>query len=114
MSCKLTSNSQVIYNSKNQTSGSLVIKIDRIDYQSYFHLDNPVVVINGSVEVNNVAVNNITYQITSSAWDTFFSSQSLSSTGEFDKQLEAALFYIKQEIDGDWGLSSSEWTYSDT
>ena len=51
--------------------------------------------------------------LTPDQWNTFFASQTLTSTTEYDKQQEATLYYVKTQIEGNWGLTSADWTYSD-
>jgi hypothetical protein len=114
MSHKLTSNSSVIYNAERQLSGVLEIIPEQITYQndgaSYHN-----VMINCPVKDSgtNNYVGGLNYNVTEDAWNTFFSSLTLTSTDEFGKQEEAALKYVLTQIDGDWGLTESDWTYSD-
>ena len=113
MSHKLTSNSSVIYNAENQSSGVLEIIPEQITYQNdggTYHnvMINCPVRVSGS---NNFA-SGLHYNIDEEAWNTFFASLTLTSTDEFDKQEEAVLKYVLTQIDGDWGLTESDWTYS--
>ena len=112
MSHKLTSNSSVIYNAERQLSGVLEIIPEQITYQndgSSYHN----VMINCPVKTpDNGYVAGLNYNVTEDAWNTFFASLTFTSTDEFDKQQEATLKYVLTQIDGDWGLTESDWTYS--
>jgi len=113
MSHKLTSNQSVIYNAETQLSGVLEITPEQITYQNdggTYHN----VMINCPVKASgtNNYVAGLNYNVTEDAWNTFFASLTLTSTDEFDKQEEAALKYVLTQIDGDWGLAESDWTYS--
>ncbi len=113
MSHKLTSNTSVIYNAERQFSGVLEIVPEQIVYQNdggTYHN----VMINCPVKVSgsNDYVAGLNYNLDEGAWNTFFASLTLTSTDEFDKQEEAALKYVLTQIDGDWGLTESDWTYS--
>jgi len=113
MSHKLTSNQSVIYNSELQLSGVLQITPQEITYQHDVNSHNvliscPVVV---SESISNY-VGGFNFVLNENEWNTFFDSQSLTSTEEFDKQEEAVLKYTLTQIDGNWGLSSNDWTYS--
>jgi hypothetical protein len=113
MSHKLTSNSSVIYNAERQLSGVLEIIPEQITYQndgvSYHN-----VMLNCPVRVSgsNDFATGLNYNISENDWDVFFASLTLTSTDEFSKQEEAALKYVLTQIDGDWGLTESDWTYS--
>ena len=113
MSHKLTSNSSVIYNAERQFSGVLEIVPEQIVYQNdggTYHN----VMLNCPVKVSgsNDYVAGLNYNLDEGAWNTFFASLTLTSTDEFDKQEEAALKYVLTQIDGDWGLTENDWTYS--
>ena len=110
---KLTSNQSVIYNSEYQTSGVLEITPEQIVYQndgSNFH--NVMLVFPVKVSGTNTYVGGLNYNLTPEDWNTFFASLTLTSTTEFDKQQEASLKYALTQIEGNWGLTSSDWTYS--
>ena len=110
---KLTSNSSVIYNSETQASGVLEITPEQIIYQNdggTYHnvrIQCPVIV---SESVNYVT--SLIYNVSEENWNTFFSSQTLTSTDEYGKQEEATLYYVKAQINGAWGLTENDWTYS--
>ena len=113
MSHKLTSNQSVIYNAEFQSSGVLEITPEQIVYQndgSTFH--NVMLVFPIKVSGTNNYVGGLNYNLTEGDWNTFFASLTLTSTNEFDKQEEAALKYALSQIEGNWGLTASDWTYS--
>lgn len=115
MSHKLTSNSSVVYNAETQASGTLEIHAEQIIYQddtSGYH--NVMLSLPIKVSGSNTYAGGLTYNLTPENWNTFFSSQTLVSTNEYDKQAEASLNYAKSQIDGRWGLTSSDWTYSNS
>jgi len=111
MAHKLTSDSSVTYNAEAQTSGVLTITLTYINYESD---NNHNLSILGEVTSGNASVASLKYSLSESIWNTFFTSQTLSSSEEYDKQIEAALLYIKQEVNSKWGLNSSNWVYSNT
>ena len=113
MSHKLTSNQSVVYNAEFQSSGVLEITPEQITYQndgSTFH--NVMLVFPIKVSGTNNYVGGLNYNLTEGDWNTFFASLTLTSTNEFDKQEEAALKYALSQIEGNWGLTASDWTYS--
>ena len=112
MSHKLTSNSSVIYNAERQLSGVLEIIPEQLTYQNDGG-DYHNVMINCPVKTSiNDYVGGLNYNVTEDAWNTFFASLTFTSTDEFGKQQEASLKYVLTQIDGDWGLTESDWTYS--
>ena len=111
MAHKLTSDSSVTYNAEAQTSGVLTITLTYINYEPD---NNHNLSILGEVTSGNTSVASLNYSLSENAWNTFFNAQTLSSSEEYNKQVEAALLYVKQEINSKWGLNSSNWTYSNT
>ena len=110
---KLTSNQPVIYNAESQTSGILEIIPEQIIYQNdgaSYH--NVMLVFPIKVSGTNTYVGGLNYNLTEDEWNTFFASLTLTSTGEYDKQEEAALKYVLTQIGGNWGLTESDWIYS--
>ena len=113
MSHKLTSNQAVIYNAEYQSSGVLEITPEQITYQndgSHYH--NVMLTLPIKVNETGVYVGGLNYNLTENEWDTFFSSLTLTSTNEFGKQNEAVLKYALTQIEGNWGLTESDWIYS--
>ena len=113
MSHKLTSNSSVIYNSETQASGVLQIIPEQIIYQNdrgTYH--NVMIQCPVKVSGSDSYVAGLTYNVSEDDWNEFFASQSLTSTNEFNKQEEAALYYAQSQINGAWGLTENDWTYS--
>ena len=110
---KLTSNQAVIYNAEYQSSGVLEITPEQIVYQndgSNYH--NVMLTLPIKVNGTGVYVGGLNYNLTENEWDTFFSSLTLTSTNEFGKQNEAVLKYALTQIEGNWGLTESDWIYS--
>ena len=113
MSHKLTSNNSVVYNAEKQVSGTLEIHAEQIIYQDDgedYH--NVMLQMPVKLSGSNEYVAGLNYNVTSEDWNTFFDSQTLVSTNEYDKQAEASLNYVKTQIDGRWGLTEEDWTYS--
>ena len=111
MSHKLTSNSSVVYNAETQESGILTIELTQLNYEHHNH----DVFIHGEVKTSSTNIVGAIYEnIPESDWNTFFAAQPLSSSNEYDKQVEAGLLYVKQEIGNKWGLTSSDWVYSNS
>ena len=113
MAHKLTSDQSVIYNAETQASGILEITPEQLTYQNDGG-DYHNVMINCPVKDSgtNNYVGGLNYNVTEDAWNTFFASLTFTSTDEFGKQQEASLKYVLTQIDGDWGLTESDWTYS--
>ena len=112
MAHKLTSDQSVIYNAETQASGILEITPEQLTYQNDGG-DYHNVMINCPVKTPiNGYVGGLNYNVTEDAWNTFFASLTFTSTDEFGKQQEASLKYVLTQIDGDWGLTESNWTYS--
>lgn len=110
---KLTSNQPVIYNSEFQTSGVLEITPEQIIYQNGgSNRHNVMLSFPIRVSETNTFAGGLNYNLTEDEWNTFFASLTLTSTNEYDKQEEAALKYALTQIEGNWGLTSSDWTYS--
>ena len=114
MSHKLISNQSVVYNSETQASGALEIYPEQVTYQNdggtYHNVGLQLTVkVNGS----NKYVQGLTYNITQPDWDVFFAAQTFSSSGEFGKQSEGALYYTRTQLNGAWGLTENDWTYSE-
>lgn len=113
MSHKLTSNQSVVYNAEFQSSGVLEITPEQITYQNDgLHFHNVMLVFPIKVSGTDNYVGGLNYNLTEGDWNTFFASLTLTSTNEYDKQEEAALKYALSQIEGNWGLTASDWTYS--
>lgn len=113
MSHKLTSNSSVVYNAETQASGTLEIHAEQIIYQDDGgNLHNVMLQMPVKISGSGDHVTGLMYNVPEEDWNTFFASQTLVSTNEFDKQAEASLNYVKSQIDGRWGLTENDWTYS--
>ena len=113
MSHKLTSNSSVIYNSEKMLAGVLEIIPEQITYQNdggTYH--NVMIQCPVKVQGSNTYATGLAYNVSEDDWNTFFAAQTLTSTDEFGKQEEAALYYAKSQINGAWGLTENDWTYS--
>ncbi len=113
MAHKLTSNSSVIYNAETQASGTLQITPEQVIYQNdggTYH--NVSIQCPIKVSGSDNYVGGVYYNVSETDWNNFVSSSTLTSTNEFDKQEELSLYYVKDQIDGQWGLSKDDWTYS--
>ena len=62
---------------------------------------------------NQQRVDGMNYTLTDVQWDAFFSGSTLTSTGSYDEIQEASLLYIKANVPVMFGLSSSNWNYSE-
>ena len=125
MSHKLTSNKSVIYNAQTLESSYLVITcpqttfIDQGNNGPFSGGSNEHTVnINGVVWANYSSstqqrVDGMNYTLTEPEWDNFFSSQSFESSSSYDQVQEASLYYIQDNIPVMFGLSSSNWIYTD-
>ena len=128
MSHKLVSDKSVVYNAATLDSSYLTI----VPRQTQF-LDNEgdgpfggggsnehQVQINAAMFANfgitgsdgQQRINGYNYTLTELEWDTFYSSQSLSSTNPYDQVIEASLLYVLDNITPIFGLSSSNWIYT--
>jgi hypothetical protein len=125
MSHKLTSSKSVVYNAQTLESSYLVITCPQTTF-----VDNGsngpfgggsnehTVNINGVVWANysgsnQQRIDGMNYNLTDVEWDAFIGSLSLTSTGSYDKIQEASLMYIQENIPVIFGLSSSNWIYSE-
>jgi hypothetical protein len=54
-------------------------------------------------------VDGYNYTLTEQEWDTFFATQTFSSSGSYDEVIEAGLLYILDNISPVFGLSQSNW-----
>ena len=127
MSHKLVSDKAVVYNAATLESSYLTIVPNQIQF-----LDNESngltnsenehqVQINAAMFANygitgsneQVRIDGYNYTLTGQDWDTYLASQTLSSTGNYDQVLEASLKYIKDNIPTTFGLSTSNWIYSE-
>lgn len=112
---RLTSNQAVIYNAETQDSGILEIFPEQIVYQSGEGPQHSVFIqCNIKASGTNNYVGGVAEMLTPDQWNTFFASQTLISTTEYDKQQEASLYYVKTKIGGNWGLTSADWIYSNS
>jgi len=111
MSHKLTADQSVIYNAETQAAGVLTIHMEQIAYETFGN--QHYVLVNGYVTAGNQRVAGASHHIDYNTWNTFISNATLTSTNEYDKQLEAALLYIQTQTTS-WGLTSDNWTYSNS
>ena len=54
-------------------------------------------------------VDGYNYTLTEQEWDTFFATQTFSSSGSYDAVIEAGLLYVLDNISPVFGLSQSNW-----
>jgi hypothetical protein len=125
MSHKLTSNKSVVYNAQTLESSYLVITCPQVTFVDNANngpfgggANEHTVNINGVVWANysgsnQQRIDGMNYNLTESDWDAFFSSQSFSSSGSYDQVQEASLMYIKENVPTMFGLSGSNWIYSE-
>ena len=125
MSHKLTSNKSVVYNAQTLESSYLVITCPQTTFVDNGNngpfgggSNEHTVNINGVVWANysgsnQQRVDGVNYNLTDVQWDAFFSGSTLTSTGSYDEIQEASLLYIKANVPVMFGLSSSNWNYSE-
>jgi len=125
MSHKLISNRSVIYNAQTLESSYLVITCPQTTFVDQGNngpfgggSNEHTVNINGVVWANYSSstqqrVDGMNYTLTEPEWDNFFSSQSFESSSSYDQVQEASLYYIQENIPVMFGLSSSNWIYSE-
>ena len=117
MSHKLTSNKSVVYNAQTQAASILTItpqSTNFVDNAGYQNGAEHTVQINGMVWANYNLINQtqtdrVNYTVDSTTWDSFVASQSLTSTGSYNRTVEASLLYISSNIQTIYGLTSSDW-----
>jgi len=122
---RLISDKSVLYDAQNQLSSVLTaiprnVNMENIDGAlGYLNtaLPSGSVLVNVSIyanygESNQTPINGYNANVTETVWDNFFASQSLSSTELFDQVMEVALFYTKDNIPVMYGLSGSNWIYT--
>lgn len=125
MSHKLTSSKSVVYNAQTLESSYLVITCPQTTFVDNGNngpfgggSNEHTVNINGVVWANysgsnQQRVDGMNYNLSDVEWDTFFSGLTLTSTGSYDEIQEASLMYIKINVPVMFGLSSSNWNYSE-
>jgi len=124
MSHKLTSSKSVVYNAQTLESSYLVITCPQTTFVDNSNngpfgggSNEHTVNINGVVWANysgsnQQRVDGMNYNLTDVEWDTFFSGSTLTSTGSYDEIQQASLLYIKANVPVMFGISSSNWIYS--
>jgi hypothetical protein len=125
MSHKLTSSKSVVYNAQTLESSYLVITCPQTTFVDNGNngpfgggTNEHTVNINGVVWANysgsnQQRVDGMNYNLTDVEWDTFFSGLSLTSTGSYDEIQEASLMYLQSNVPVMFGLSASNWNYSE-
>jgi len=122
---RLISNQAVLYDAQNILSSVLTIIVRNVNMENiegalgYLNTSLPSgsVMINTSIYANygesdQTPVNGYNANVSETVWDNFFASQSLSSTELFDQVIEVALLYTKDNISVMYGLSGSNWIYT--
>jgi len=122
---RLISDKSVLYDAQNQLSSVLTaiprnVNMENIDGAlGYLNtaLPSGSVLVNVSIyanygESNQTPINGYNANVTETVWDNFFASQSLSSTELFGQVMEVALLYTKDNIPVMYGLSGSNWIYT--
>ena len=125
MSHKLTSSKSVVYNAQTLESSYLVITCPQTTFVDNGNngpfgggSNEHTVNINGVVWANysgsnQQRIDGVNYNLTDVEWDSFVSGLTFSSTGSYDEIQEASLMYINANIPVMFGLSASNWTYSE-
>ena len=122
MSHKLTSDQAVIYDASSQATSVLVITPnstqfqDNEGYRGGFEQEHTVQ-INATVwanysSSNSQQINRINYNLDEAVWNNFAASQSLLATDSYDEIVETALLWVADNIQPMYGLSASNWVYS--
>ena len=124
MSHRLVSNSSVVWNAQTLQSSYLTIVMRQVNF-----LDNEgngpfggggqnvhQVQISGVLFANYSAetqtrLEGINYTLSEEEWDTFYNAQTYTTTAPYDKVLECALFYIKDNLQPMFGLTKNDWTF---
>jgi len=122
---RLVSDKSVLYDAQNQLSSILTAIPGNVNMENiegalgYLNtaLPSGSVLVNVSIyanygESNQTPINGYNANVTETVWDNFFASQSLSSTELFNQVMETALLYTKENIPVMYGLSGSNWIYT--
>ena len=121
MSHKLTSDQAVIYDASSQATSVLVITPNSTQFQDNegYRMGNQEhqVQINATIWANyssstSQQINRLNYSLDEAVWNEFASSQSLDATDSYDQVVETALLWVADNIQPLYGLSASNWIYS--
>lgn len=124
MSHRLVSNSSVVYNAQTLQSSYLTIVPRQVNFQDN-EGNGPLG--GGGQDVHQVQINcvlfadysaetqtrleGINYTLTEEQWDTFFNAQTYTTASPYDKVIECALYYTKDNITPMFGLTENDWTF---
>ena len=117
MSHSLVSKSSVMYDARNQQSSLLTIIVRNVQFQHGLDFVNqhkvefsaPMFANLNVEEQKGDLVDVFNFSLTEEEWDTFFNSQTLTSQSQYDKVIECALLYVKQNITPVFGLGVQDW-----
>ena len=122
---RLVSDQSVLYDAQNQLSSVLTavtrnVNMEDIEGMLVYQntgLPSGSVIINVQIYAdynseNQTPINGYTANVPEDTWDNFFTSQSLQSPELFDQVMETALLYTKENIPPMYGLSGSNWIYT--
>lgn len=118
---KLISNESVIYNAETLQTSVLTIVCPNLTFENQINQfgsdqNKHFVNINGRLfanydtETRNL-LNVLNYTLSDTEWDTFYNSQIFTSNSPYDKDLECALYYIKDNLTTMFGLTKSDWIF---
>ena len=122
---RLVSDQSVLYDAQNQLSSVLTavtrnVNMEDIEGMLVYQntgLPSGSVIINVQIYADynsesQTPINGYTTNVPEDTWDAFYSAQTLQSTELFDQVMETALLYTKDNIPVMYGLSGSNWTYT--
>jgi len=124
---RLVSDKSVLYDAQTQQSSILTavtrdVTMEDIEgMPAYYNTGLPSgsVIVNVQIYAdfgteNQMPINGFTANVNEDDWDNFYTSQSLVSTELFDQVMETALYYTQDNIPVMYGLSGSNWVYTNS
>ena len=122
---RLVSDQSVLYDAQTQQSSVLTAIARNVNMEdiegmpAYYNTGLPSGSVVLSVQIyadfgteNQMPINGYTANVNEDDWDNFYVSQSLVSTELFDQVMETALYYTQDNIPVMYGLSGSNWVYT--
>jgi hypothetical protein len=124
MSHKLVSNKAVMYDAQTQAESYLTLvpkatifvdseQMSPIGDSHFVNVKSAFFANYSSSQEEGMRLGGFDYNLTEQEWDTFFNSQTFTSTGSYDQVIEASLNYIKENMPVVFGLSQSDWIYQE-
>ncbi len=124
MSHKLISDKVVMYDAQSQTESYLTLtskavlfvdsqQMSPVADEHFVNIKSALFANYSSSKEEGIRLGGYDYNLTEQEWDAYFTSQTFSNTGSYDQVLEASLNYIKENMPVVFGLSSSNWIYSE-